>query len=125
MEEGRVEKSHRYDLHSVRRFEYESSQVSRVSESPALNTNNIHGEVNSTPLQSSQVGLFNSELEIPGAQRTPIVPITTNVQKKSQLLDLKKKMVSSSVKTEQLAHHLKFLTTCQEKSIIPQGLLLD
>ena len=34
-------------------------------------------------------------------------------------------MGSSSVRMERLAHHLKFLQTCQEKSIIPRGLLLD
>ena len=37
----------------------------------------------------------------------------------------KEKTGSSGVRTERLAHHLKFLKTCQEKSIIPQGLLLD
>ena len=31
----------------------------------------------------------------------------------------------TSVKTEQLAHHLKFLKACQKKSIILQGLLSD
>ena len=41
MEEGRVEKSPRYYLRSVRRLEYESSQVSRVSESPTHNIDNI------------------------------------------------------------------------------------
>ena len=29
------------------------------------------------------------------------------------------------MRTEWLAHHLKFLQSCQEKSIIPRGLLLD
>ena len=42
MEEGRVEKSHEYDLRSVRRLEYESSQVSRVSECPVHDTDNIY-----------------------------------------------------------------------------------
>ena len=41
MEEGRVERSHGYDLRSAKHLENDISQVSRISESPAHDTNNI------------------------------------------------------------------------------------
>ena len=41
MEKGRVERSHVYDLRSGRHQGYASSQVSRISESPAHVADNI------------------------------------------------------------------------------------
>ena len=42
-----------------------------------------------------------------------------------QLLDLKRKFVSSTVRCERLNHHLSFLKNCVDKDIIPKGLLLE
>ena len=72
MEEGRVEYGHRYDLRSGRPREQVSSQVSRISESPTHDSNNIHGEVDATPVPVLQIALLEPESEepdIPDAQR--------------------------------------------------------
>ena len=45
MEEGRVERSHGYDLRSSRHQEQGSSQVSRISENPVHDANSIHAEL--------------------------------------------------------------------------------
>ena len=121
----RVEGRQGYNFPSGRRVEYDSSLVSRIPRSPAHDANNIDDIVDPTLVQPSQFCLFehsnpSGEQVIP---RSPDAPVVENTQ--NQLLDLKKQMGFSIVRTEQLCHRYKFLTSCREKGIIPKGLTLD
>ena len=125
-DEPRVDAPRRaYNLRSGRRIEYENPSLSRVSCSPARNSV-INDEQDPTPAQPSQELLFESNPDIGSGNLEP-PPVTSgqNGNPQELLPDLKKQISSGILRVERLCHHLTFLKNCQEKDVIPKGLMVE
>ena len=112
-----------YNLRSKTRDEHAIPAASRVPSSPIRDDINID-EQDPTLVQASQEPLFDSN-EFTHQNGSEHLPPTSKEYNKQNLLDLKKKILSSVLRCERLSHHLDFLKNCDNKNIIPKGLLLE
>ena len=99
-----------------------SPSAGRVSRSPTRD-DVISDEHDLTQVPPSQQPLFDSSefsQQNCAGQLRPISQDNGNLQE--QVVDLKKQIISSTVRCEQLSHHLSFLKDCKNKDIIPKGL---